>query len=332
MRVGIAFDLKSDAAAPAHPDDLLEEYDSEETVDAIAQALRAGGHEPVSLGGGRRFLERVLGHPGVDLVFNIAEGRGGRSREAHVPAVCEILDLPYTGSDPLTLALALDKALTKRVAVAHGLPTPEWCLIDDVELLDTATLPALPLIAKLNSEGSSMGLRRSARCDSRAALDHRVRELLREYDRPVLVERFVAGEEITVGVLGTGAAARVAGAMEIASRRDARGDFVYSIEAKRNWREEIDSHVPPRATRQAIRDVERVALDVHRALGGRDVARIDFRLDDAGRPFFLEINPLPGLDPVTGDLPICWSRTGRSYTALIAAIVDSARARVPMRS
>src|SRR2546422_11684050 len=114
MRIGIAYDLKQDfALAATAPDDLFEEYDSEETVDAIAAALRAAGHEPVKLGGGRRFIERAM-KVAVDLVFNIAEGRGSRSREAHVPAACEMLGLPYTHTDPLTLAGTLDKAIAKR--------------------------------------------------------------------------------------------------------------------------------------------------------------------------------------------------------------------------
>ena len=129
MLIGIAFDLRSDQTARADgPDDLLEEYDSEETVEALAAALRARGHTVLLLGGGRRFVERVLASP-PDLVFTIAEGSGSRSREAHVPAVCEMLRIPCTHSDPLTLAVTLDKAAAKKLVHADGVATPRFTVV-----------------------------------------------------------------------------------------------------------------------------------------------------------------------------------------------------------
>ncbi|MGH7295930.1 MAG: D-alanine--D-alanine ligase, partial [Polyangiaceae bacterium] len=204
MRIGIAYDLKSDFKHDGpHPEDLFEEYDSEETVDAIAAALRAAGHEPIKLGGGRRFIERLqrAGHC-IDLVFNIAEGRGSRSREAHVPAVCEMLGVPFTHSDPLTLALSLDKALCKRVVASHGIPTAPFALVETMDDLETAAIPAFPVIAKLDAEGSSMGVRRKSRCETRAELLAQIGHLLVTYRQPVLVERFLSGVETTVGILG----------------------------------------------------------------------------------------------------------------------------------
>ncbi len=329
MRIGIACDLRADQTVEQDaPDDILEEYDSQSTVDAIAAALRDLGHEPVELGGGRRFLEWALSRAGsVDLVFNIAEGRGSRSREAHVPAVCEMLGIAFTGSDPLTLALSLDKALAKRVAASHGVATAPFCLIDRPESLDQGVLPGLPAIAKLNAEGSSMGVRRNAVCATEDALKARVRELFAAYRAPVLVERFVGGLEVTVGILGTGDESRVAGVMEIAPRRVTSTPFVYSLEIKRSYRDEVDYYAPPRLAASTIDSIERCALAAYRALGCRDVGRVDLRLDEHGEPCLIEVNPLPGLHPEDGDFPVLWELLGRGYNELIAAIVESARRR-----
>lgn len=326
MRIGIAFDLKSDFAPTAGgPEDRLEEYDSEETVAAIAQALAALGHQPVRLGGGRRFVEAVL-RAAPELVFNIAEGHGTRSREAHVPAVCEMLGIPVTHSDPLTLALSLDKAMAKRVAAAQGVPTPRFSVIEDEAALDAIDL-RFPVVAKPLAEGSSMGVRLHSRAATPEALRALVRPLLQGYAQPVLVEEFCAGPEFTVGVLGTGRDARSIGVMEIVPRRTDPEHFLYSLEVKRNYAEEVEYHVPPRRPEAVVRGVAEVALAAHRALGCRDVCRVDVRMDAHGVPMFLELNPLPGINPVTGDIVILATRSGLPYQDLIGAIVREALAR-----
>jgi D-alanine-D-alanine ligase len=328
MRIGIAYDLKKDFVHGGGPEDLFEEYDSEETIDAIAAALRAAGHEPVKMGGGQRFIERALFEKDrIDLVFNIAEGRGSRSREAHVPAVCEMLRIPFTHSDPLTLAVSLDKAITKRIVASHGVPTAPFALIERPEDIETAILPPFPAIAKLDCEGSSMGIRKHSRAATRAELEAQVRHLLATYGEPVLVEKFLSGVEVTAGVLGTGAAARVLGIMEIAPRKAPCESFIYSLEVKRNFFEEVEYHVPARLPPATLAAIEGAALGAYRAIGCRDVGRVDLRLDEDGTPCFIEVNPLPGLNPATGDLPILARRAGLSYEALIAAIVESALSR-----
>ena len=335
MRIGIAYDLRREQQQESdRPDDALEEYDSEATVDAIAAALCDAGHEVSLLGGGREFLERALaagaGHAAVDLVFNIAEGRGSRSREAQVPAACEMLGLPYTGSDPLSLALCLDKALCKRIAASHGLATAAFCLVESADAIDSAPFPPLPAIAKPNAEGSSVGVRRNARYTTREALADRVRTLLADYRAPVLVEEFIEGVEVTVAVLGTGPRAQVIGTMEIAPRQVSDQPFVYSLEVKRNYRQEVDYHVPPRLAATSVAAIEACALAAYRALGCRDIGRVDLRLDARGAPCLIEINPLPGLNPVDGDLPLIWQRGGRSYAELIAAILGQAVSRLEL--
>jgi D-alanine-D-alanine ligase len=329
LDVGIAFDLRSDfAAEPGAPVDRLEEYDSPETVRAIEEVLRARGHVPRRLGGGRRFVEAVLARP-PDLVFNIAEGWGTRSREAHVPAVCEMLGVPFTHSDPLTLALTLDKGLTKRVLQSHGIATPRFAVVDSVDDLDGVDLP-FPLFVKPACEGSSMGIRRSSRVLDARALEAQVARTLVDYAQSVLVEAFLPGVELTVAVVGNGDDAEVLGVMEIEPRAGTPEDFVYGLETKRNYAAEVAYHVPPRNVPEAtVRDVERLALSVHRALGCRDVCRVDVRLDAGGVPHVLEVNALPGLSPVTSDIVILSRAAGRTYDGLIGRIVEEALARRP---
>ncbi|NUP96713.1 MAG: D-alanine--D-alanine ligase [Planctomycetaceae bacterium] len=332
MHIGIAFDLKADfGAVSGGPEDLLEEYDSDATVSAIERVLVARGHRVTRLGGGRRFLERLLA-ASPELVFNIAEGRGSRSREAHVPAACEMLGIPCTHSDPLTMAVTLDKAMAKRVVASCGVPTPEFVVVEHERDLERITLP-FPLFAKPLFEGSSMGIRRRSRLADRAQLREWVGQLLGDYREPVLVEEFCGGAEFTVGLLGNGANVRVAGTMEVEPLLVPRDQFVYSLEVKRNpnWAEEISYNVPPKRARAEIDAVEKVALDAWRALGCRDVARIDVRCDASGNPKFIECNPLPGLAPGWSDLAILWDRTGGTYETLVGAILDEATTRLALR-
>jgi D-alanine-D-alanine ligase len=326
MRIGIAFDLKSDFADDASgPEDRLEEYDSTATVEAIAGVLKELGHQAQLLGGGRRFVERVLAAP-PDLVFNIAEGFGSRSREAHVPAVCEMLKVPCTHSDPLTLALTLDKAMAKRVASSHGVATPRFVVVESLAEVERIDL-AFPLIAKPVFEGSSMGIRRHSRVTDKAGLRREVARIVDDYRQPALVEEFCTGPEFTVGVLGENAAARAIGVMEIVPKLAKPTEFVYSLEVKRDWENEVEYHVPPKRDAAVVAGITACALAAHRALGCRDVSRVDVRLDARGTPCFLEVNPLPGLNPKTGDLCILAGRAGLPYSGLIEAIVRGAQSR-----
>ncbi len=328
LDIGIAFDLKADfAARDGAPEDALEEYDSLATVEAIESALVARGHAVRKLGGGRAFLAAVLEAP-PQLVFNISEGRGSRSREAHVPAVCEMLGIPCTHSDPLTMALTLDKAMAKRVVASAGVPTPAFVTVEHARDLAHIALP-YPLFAKPLFEGSSMGIRKRSRIADRGELELRVGQLLDDYREPVLIEEFCGGPEFTVGIFGAGEGARTIAVMEIVPLLVPREQFVYSLEVKRNWNwaEEVAYHVPPQRPRAEIAAVEKVALDAYRALGCRDVGRVDVRCGSDGTPRFIECNPLPGVAPGWSDLAILWERGGRSYAELIGAILDEATAR-----
>lgn len=330
MRIGITFDLKEEEPAGARvwsadpPDDLQEEYDSPATVEAIAEVLRGLGHDVVKLGDGRELLEQLLARP-PDFVFNFAEGQGvGRAREARVPAVLEMLDIPYTGSDPLTLAATLDKDCAKRLVAADGVAVPFGLIIrpedNPADILLPHALP-FPLILKPAWEGSSKGIRDKCLVHDLESLFDVLESLRGDYRQPILVEEFIAGDEITAGVLGN-APPQILGIMRVLPN-EPTDRFVYSLEVKRDFRRQVRYECPaplPPAVSAAVRAA---TLKTFRALGCRDVARIDFRLRD-GIPYFLEVNPLPGLNPESSDLVIMSNLVGWKYEQLIETILRAA--------
>ncbi|MBX9578922.1 MAG: D-alanine--D-alanine ligase [Gemmataceae bacterium] len=331
MRIGLAFTLKPDAPPAAAPDDLHEEYDSPATVRAIADVLRSLGHEARELGDGRPLLEALLRDP-PDLVFNFAEGHGvSRSREARVPAVCEMLGVPYTGSDPVALGLALDKDLARRLAEAAGVTVPKGITLsfpDDYDGDFAEFPPALaeagltfPVIAKPVCEGSSKGVRSKSLIHTAGEFGPTVLGLWNDYRQPVLVEEFIAGDEVTVGITGNDPPQPL-GVMRVVPRRPDE-HFVYSLEVKRDYANRVDYEAPARLAPGASEAVVADALTVFAALGCRDVARADFRVR-GGVPYFLEINPLPGLNPETGDLCVLAGRLGITHADLISTILDAA--------
>lgn len=322
MKIGITYDLKADLPASAHlPDDFQEEFDSPVTIAAIAAALRGLGHEVELLGDGRELLERLL-HDPPDFVFNLAEGEGiGRSREARVPAVLEMLGIPYTGSDPLTLAATLDKDVAKRLVHSAGVAVPRWTVLEanqDVNLL--SVLPRLPYttIVKPAWEGSSKGIRGKCVVDRPHELIEAVSALRDAHPQPILAEEYIPGEELTVGIVGN-AKPHIIGILRVVPNQ-ANERFVYSLEVKRDYRQQVRYECWPASQAEAVAEA---ALRVYRALGCRDVSRIDFRLKE-GIPYFLEVNPLPGLNPESSDLVILSRLAGWSYEQLIEAILQAA--------
>jgi D-alanine-D-alanine ligase len=323
MRVGITYDLKEEAGGrPDLPDDYYEEYDSPATIEALARVLRGLGHEVLKLGDGRELLHKLLADP-PDFVFNFAEGQGvSRSREARVPAVLEMLGIPYTGSDPLTLAVTLDKGCARRLVASEGVPVPRGVVLAPGQPAAVALEAGLPfpVIVKPAWEGSSKGIRNKCLAVSPAALLEAVEMVRRDHRQPVLVEEFIDGEELTVGVLGNDPP-RILGVMRVTPVQ-ATKHFVYSLEIKRDFRRLVHYDLPalPPAVAAAV---ERAALTAYRVLGCRDVSRIDFRLRD-GRPYFLEVNPLPGLNPESSDLCIMAGLCGWTFAQLVTSIWDAA--------
>jgi len=326
LKIGIAYNLKQSLELTGEaPEDIAEELDCEETIDAIENALQSGGYGVVRLGGGSDFIDR-LRDESPDLVFNIAEGFGSRSREAHIPSILEFLGLPYTGSDPLVLALTLEKALTKRVVASLGVKTPAFRVVRSLK--EKVYDFPLPAILKPLYEGSSMGIRLHSKVMSYDELNSLAESLILHYNEPVLVEEFLPGPELTVGLIGNGKDRRIIGIMEIVPRKIAQEDFIYSLEVKRAWREEVEYRVNPDYIISSCGDELRSSvLKIAEVIDIRDFARFDFRLDKNGVPNFLEINPLPGLNPNYSDLPIMAYAVGIQYNDMILEIVESARKR-----
>ena len=325
MRIGLAYDLKDDIEAGGDfPEDALEEYDSAKVIRAISGNLRSLGHRTVNLGGGRKFLVNML-KTKVDLVFNIAEGRGNlRSREAQAPAVLEMLNIPYTGSDPLTLALTLDKPLAKQIVSSAGVSTPPWITVrcqEDIKTLNGQSIP-LPAFIKPAFEGSSKGIRLTSRVSTARQALAAAGALLRRYNQPVIIEKYIDGEEITVGITGNNPPS-IVGIMRVVPKKKYR-TFIYSLEIKRDWRNLVDYECPAGLAASTLKRISEASIRAYKALGCRDCARVDFRVAPNGTPYFLEVNPLPGLNPDSGDLPIMSYKMGWTYQRLIRTILEAA--------
>lgn len=332
MIVGLAYDLKEAVRSEigiVDNDDCFEEYDSQETVDALADIIGALGHRVVPLGGGREFVNNILREP-VDFVFNIAEGRGSyKSREAQVPSILEMLSIPYSGSDPQCMAICLDKPLTKTIVANAGIRTPQWRLISGAEELAHVDWKDFnfPALVKPAYEGSSKGIIGGCRVAQHNLLREPVIDLLGRYHQPVLVEEFITGCDVTVGLLGNHPPS-IVGIMRIVPREES-DDFVYSLEVKRDWERLVNYECPAGLSPAAMQAISIAALKIFRVLGCRDISRVDFRVNAEGTPFFLEINPLPGLNPHSGDLPIMTGKMGYKYQELIAAVLNAAFSRYP---
>jgi D-alanine-D-alanine ligase len=318
--VALVYNLKR---SDTHQDDREAEYDSPKTIALLRGALESLGNR-VAEAEADSSLSVRLPALGADLVFNIAEGNSGRNREAQVPALCELLEIPYTGSDPATLSICLDKALAKRLLLQAGVPTPRFALLEDAR----DSLPPelrFPLIAKPNAEGTSKGLGPDSVVDGLEALRSLVRRLITRYRQPVIVEEYITGREFTVGLVGY-PRPRLLPVMEVVFHGG--GDRpVYGYGYKQDFSKEVTYRCPADLDPAALSRLEAAARDAFQALGCRDVARIDLRVDCQGSPYVLEVNPLPGLTPGFSDLCLISEAAGMSYPALVAEILAGARAR-----
>jgi D-alanine-D-alanine ligase len=323
MRVGLTYNLRQDYLDLGHSEKETAEFDSPVTIEAIEAALGGLGCEPERIGGIEALARALTQGQRWDLVFNIAEGLYGFGREAQVPALLDAWRIPYTFSEPLTLCLTLHKGLTKRVVRDLGLATPDFAVVESGADLDGLRLP-YPLFAKPVAEGTSKGVSAASRIESPAELAATCARLLAEFQQPVLVETYLPGREFTVGLAGTGAKARVLGVVEVLLG-DKAEPGAYSYDNKEHYEDRVRYALCDDAP---ARDAAALSLAAWRGLGCRDAGRVDVRLDAAGRASFIEVNPLPGLNPLRSDLPILCGLAHMSYPALIGAILDSARERM----
>jgi D-alanine-D-alanine ligase len=325
MHIGFTYDLRIGYLAAGYGEEETAEFDQVGTIDAIDDALREIGHSVDRIGNARSLVERLGQGDRWDLVFNICEGLSGRARESQVPAILDVYRIPYTFSDPAILVVCLDKALTKTVARAAGVPTPDWQVIRDPRDLDSVNLP-FPVIAKPLAEGTGKGIDGASKINDIANLRATCERLLDRYRESVLVERFLTGREFTVGILEGGSAAEAIGTLEIILRNDAE-QHVYSYVNKENSEQLVDCCLVSADRDPTVAEAEQVALAAWRAVGGCDAGRVDIRCDENGNPQLMEINPIAGLHPTHSDLPMLWTAIDRPYVDLIGSIVESARSR-----
>jgi D-alanine-D-alanine ligase len=344
LNVAVLANLKRNAPhSPAMPDDAWDDLDSDVTVNAIVAALESAGHRVTFLEGDLSLVEK-LPRLRPDICFNICEGHWGDSRESHVPALLEMLRIPYTGSGVLTLALTLDKAMTKRVLTFHGLPTPAFQLFERAEEPLDSDLQ-FPLFVKPSREGTGMGVSGESTVYSEPELRAQLSDQLARYRQPILVERFVRGREVTLGMIGN-----LVGPVAWRVPRDDRADRVfqglsffpplevdfgsypeseggvYTNRMKTDWADDFHYLCPAPVEPELLQELNWLTAAVFRVTGCADVARVDFRLDadDSNRPCILEVNPLPGLYPGLSDLVLEADAAGMSYNDLINAILNAA--------
>ncbi|MFH1177711.1 MAG: D-alanine--D-alanine ligase [Acidobacteriota bacterium] len=327
LHVGFVYDGKEDYLAAGFSAADVMEFDGEDTVSGIAAGLDHLGHRVTRIGRGVELARLLAAGERWDLVFNIAEGLRGRSREAQVPALCELFDQPYTFADPLTCAATLDKAIAKRVVRDSGLATAPFVVVASTAEAARVTLTP-PLFAKPVAEGSSKGITGRSLVRERAELVPVCAELRALFDQPVLVESFLPGRELTVGITGNGAAARVIGVMEV-SFTAASETSAYTALNKEGYLERVSYRLLGNEPLTAA--ATKLALAAYHALGCRDAARIDLRCDAGGAPSFLEANPLPGLNPVRSDLPIMARLAGHTFEELLGWVVGAACLRYGLR-
>ena len=316
VRIGFTYNVKRVDSKTG--DDAEAEYDSPDTIAAISDAIASFGHAVVHLEA-TPDLPRILPEADVDLVFNIAEGLVGRNREAQVPALCELVGIPYTGSDSATLAIALDKALAKKVFKQHGILTPEFQLFETGR---ERLLPGMkfPVIVKPNAEGSSKGIAGTSVFDEEVGMRAAVKTIIEKYRQPALVEQYITGREFTVGLLGD-RRPRVLPPMEICFKDKSLERPVYDFTVKQDWVKHVEYKCPPPLTPAEAKAIERAARETFDALDCRDFARIDVRMNAQGQVYVFEVNPLPGLTPDYSDLVLIAKAAGMDFRTLIGEIL-----------
>lgn len=323
MKIGVTYDLRTDYLAEGWTEQEVAEFDRPDTIDALERELRTLGHDVDRIGHVKKLVERLARGDRWDLVFNIAESLHGRGREAVIPALLEQYEIAYTFSDPLLMAMTLDKGITKRVVSSLGVNTPKFAVVASEGDIRRVNM-AFPLFAKPIAEGSSKGVDARSKVTSTQELDEVCCRLLREFRQPVLVEEYLPGREFTIGITGTGDTGRVIGVMEVHYQAGADAG-VYTYRNKEDCETLIRYSL---AADDLARASAELALTVWRGLGCRDSGRVDVRADASGKPSFVEINPLAGLNPEHSDLPIMATLAGIGYHELIRRIVSSASERV----
>lgn len=314
---------------PERLDDTFAEWDSEETIDAVKAALEAGGHEVTLIEADKDAYEKFkIINP--EFVFNVAEGLNGSSRESQIPAMLEMLNIPFTGSDSVTIGICHDKSRCKEILSYYKIPNPKFFITDAIHKIDEKI--TFPKFVKPLHEGSSKGIYNSSVVNNSAELRNEIVRIKECYNQPSLVEDFLSGKEFTVAMLGNGDEVKVLPVVEINLDSVPEGfNKIYSYEVK--WffdtrESKLDIFkCPAEIDADLYRQIENVCKDAYKALRLRDWARIDVRLDKNNIPNIVEVNPLPGILPDPADNS-CYPKAARAvgidYNTLINTVLNVA--------
>lgn len=322
--IGFTYDLKDEYLRLGYSKEEAAECDRIETIDGISNAIETLGYSVDRIGNIYELNKRLSNGDRWDLVFNICEGITGSARESQVPALLDSYKIPYTFSDTGVLAITLYKNVTKHLLAAKGINTPPFHIVNDIEDLDNLLLN-YPLFVKPDAEGTSKGIDNFSKVHNKEELIAKVRTVLRDSCHGALIEEFLPGREFTVGILGTGRNSKVYEIMEIVIDKSGHHP-IYSYEVKEDYTKYVKYSILEDASLR--KDISDLCLKSWNTLGCRDGGRIDVKIDKNGKPSFIEVNPLAGLNPLRSDLPIMGGLAGLKYHDLIKEILNSAINRI----
>ena len=325
--VGITYDLKGDWQGSADdPIDAAAELDGHKTIECLKAALESAGHKVDLIGGARQLIDRVTNRKlSVDVVFNISEGFKGRNRESQVPALLDLYNIPFVGADALTLGVTLDKVVAKKCFIAEGIPTARYFKATSDDNLEQLNTIGFPLFVKTLHEGTSKGITQNSRVENLEQLKVQVDHICRNYRQPALVEEFIKGTEFTVAVIGNNPPMAMPVVQYAIAGKTSLGNEFYSY---RHVAEKLVEHICPApiGTTMSAR-LQELAVRAYQSVDCRDFGRVDFRVDEAGNPYILEINPLPNLSP--DDVFVLFGKVkGMTYNQIIIKILDEALSRL----
>lgn len=325
--VGITYDLKSDwQRSGDDPIDAAAELDGDKTIQCLKTALEAGGHKVVLIGGACQLIDRKgRGDLKVDIVFNISEGFKGRNRESQVPALLDLYNILFAGADALTLGVTLDKVMAKKCFIAEGIPTARYFKANlEDDLLELNSI-GFPLFVKTLHEGTSKGITQASRVENFEQLKIQVEHICHHYKQPALVEEFIKGTEFTVGVIGNNPPVAMPVVQYAIAGKTALGNEFYSY---RHVAEKLVEHICPAPIDEKLAtQLQDLAVRAYKSVDCRDFGRVDFRVDEKGNPYVLEINPLPNLSP--DDVFVLFGKVkGMTYNQIINKIMDEALMRL----
>ncbi len=328
MKIGLTFDLRSAYLEMGFSELETAEFDRDDTITAIENALTTLGHKCERIGHARQLMQALTEGKRWDLVFNIAEGMYGIGREAQIPAILDVFNIPYTFSDPLVMSLTLHKGMTKRVLRDANVAVSDFLVAEKGSEAAAISFGG-PWFIKPVAEGTGKGIDPTSIVRDKAELRGAVDHLIEKFKQPVIIEPYLPGREFTVGIVGTGNVAKVLGTIEVVLLQNAE-EGVYSYVNKEECEERVEYRLVHGSKDPVVKEAENTALEAWRVLGCRDGGRADLRCDANGKPLFMEVNPLAGIHPEHSDLPILCTMQNIDYLSLVEMILTSASARVTL--